>query len=123
MTRQAQPLALRPQVADSLWCVVRGGHGAGMDVTKIVASSPHILTFDIEKNIGPKIRQLKVLLPGTPLFGCPLSAAMDLGGTGCRSSHRCPSCPRACSLTDRRRPFPPLPPDSLPACLLQALTW
>jgi hypothetical protein len=39
-----------------------------VDVTKIIASSPHLLTFDIEQNIGPKIRQLKHLLPGRPPF-------------------------------------------------------
>lgn len=37
-------------------------------MTKIIASSPHLLTFDIEQNIGPKIRQLKHLLPGRPPF-------------------------------------------------------
>lgn len=33
-------------------------------VIKVIVASPHLLTFNVEQNIAPKIDQLKELLPG-----------------------------------------------------------
>ena len=38
------------------------------DVVKVIVASPHLLTFNVEENIGPKIEKLKDLLPGVWMF-------------------------------------------------------